>query len=161
MVSRVLWLVLFLPHLVSLPISAQGYLSAVETNKKVVFDFYRLIVEPRNTDLAEVYLAQDFVDHDAIDRKGIEYFTKVLKEMTPAATDEVGPSLLNPPTFIMAQANLVTWLFKQNVSDPKDKSKTVERFLLEVYRIKDRKIAEHWKGTTSLPCSKLAGNRSK
>jgi predicted SnoaL-like aldol condensation-catalyzing enzyme len=151
MISRVLWLVLFLPHFVSLPIFAQGYLSVVESNKKVVFDFYRLIVEPRNKDLAEVYLAEDFVDHDATDQKGIEHFTKMLKEMAPAATDEVGPSLRNPPTFIMAQADLVTWLFKQNVPDPQDKSKTVERFLLEVYRIKDRKIAEHWKGTAGLP----------
>jgi predicted SnoaL-like aldol condensation-catalyzing enzyme len=151
MKSRVLWLVLLFPHVVGLPVFAQGYLSAVESNKKVVFDFYRLIVEPRNLDLVEVYLAEDFVDHDAIEQKGTGNFVRMLKAMAPAASDEVGPSLRNPPTFIMAQGDLVTWLFKQNVPDPKDKSKTVERFSLEIYRIKDRKIAEHWKGTASLP----------
>jgi len=130
---------------------AQGYLSAVESNKKVVFDFYRLIVEPRNSDLVEVYLAADFVDHDPADHKGPESVVEMLKTMGPAASDEVGSTLRNPPVFIMAQGDLVTWLFKQNVPDAKDKSKTVERFSLEVYRIKNRKIAEHWKGTANPP----------
>jgi predicted SnoaL-like aldol condensation-catalyzing enzyme len=151
MKSRVLWLVLLFAHFVSLPVFAQGYLSAVESNKKVVFDFYRLIVEPRNPDLVEIYLAEDFVDHDATGQKGPENFTKMLREMAPAATDEVGPALRNPPTFIMAQGDLVTWLFRLSIQDPKDKSKTLERFSLEIYRIKDRKIAEHWKGVANLP----------
>ena len=56
MKSRVLWLVLFFPHFVGLPAFDQGYLRAVESNKKMVLDFYRLIVEPRNPDLVEVYL---------------------------------------------------------------------------------------------------------
>jgi predicted SnoaL-like aldol condensation-catalyzing enzyme len=115
MKSRGLWLVLFFAHFVCLPVFAQGYLSAVESNKKVVFDFYRLIVEPRNPDLVEIYLTEDFVDHDAVEHKGPENFAKMLKEMAPAPTDEVGPALRNPPTFIMAQGDLVTWLFRQSI----------------------------------------------
>jgi hypothetical protein len=56
MKSRVLWLVLFFPYFVGLPVFDQGYLSAVESNKKMVLDLHRLIVEPRNPDLVEVYL---------------------------------------------------------------------------------------------------------
>ena len=56
MKSRVLWLVLFFPYFVGLPVFDQGYLRAVENNKKMVLDFYRPIVEPRNPDLVEVYL---------------------------------------------------------------------------------------------------------
>ena len=148
---KILWLALILPLLAVVPVYAQGYLSAVESNKKVVFDFYRLVVEPRNPDLIEVYVAENFADHDPTDQKGTDSVVKMLKAMGPAASDEVGPALRNPPAFIMAEGDLVTWLFKQNVPDPKDKSKTVERFSLEVYRIKDRKIAEHWKGTANLP----------
>ena len=148
---KILWLALILPLLTRIPVYAQGYLSAVESNKKVVFDFYRLVVEPRNPDLVEVYIAESFVDHDPTDQKGTDSVVKMLKAMGPGASDEIGPTLRNPPAFIMAAGDLVTWLFKQNVPDPKDKSKTVERFSLEVYRIKDRKIAEHWKGTANLP----------
>jgi len=148
---KILSTALILPFLAYPAVFAQGYLSAIESNKKVVFDFYRLIVEPRNSDLAEVYLAANFVDHDPADRKGPESVVEMLKTMGPPASDEVGSTLRNPPVFIMAQGDLVTWLFKQNVPDQKDKSRTVERFSLEVYRIKDRKIAEHWKGMANLP----------
>jgi predicted SnoaL-like aldol condensation-catalyzing enzyme len=151
MKHKTLWLTWILPLLAGTPVFAQGYLSPLESNKKVVFDFYRLVVEPRNADLVEVYFADTFVDHDPSEQKGTDGVVKMLKAMGPATSDDVGPGLRNPPAFIMAEGDLVTWLFKQNVPDPKDKSKTVERFTLEVYRIKDRKIAEHWKGTANLP----------
>ena len=51
----------------------------------------------------------------------------------------------------MAEGDWVTRIFKQNVPDPKDKSKMVERYALDVYRIKDRKIVEHWRGLANLP----------
>jgi len=53
----------------------------------------------------------------------------------------------------MAEGDLVIRIFKQNVPDPKDKSKMVERYALDVYRIKNRKIVEHWRGLANLPWS--------
>jgi len=38
----------------------------------------------------------------------------------------------------------VTFVFKELAPDPKDRSKTYERFTYDTYRIKDRKIVEHW-----------------
>ena len=73
----------------------------------------------------------------------------MLNGMAPAATNEVGPSLRNPPTFIMAQGDLVTWLFKQNVPDPKDKSKIVERFSLGASGNKAVKVARAVTARTS------------
>ena len=133
------------------PLLSQGYLSAIESNKKVVFDFYRLVVEPRNADLIELYVAADFLNHDPTEQKGAESITKMLKAMGPAASDDIGSALLNPPAYVMAQGDLVAWLFKQTAPDPRDKLKTVERFTLDVYRIKDRKIVEHWSGIAGLP----------
>jgi len=137
--------------LAACPLLGQGYLSALESNKKVVFDFYRLVVEPRNADLIELYVSPEFLNHDPSEQKGPESIAKMLKAMGPAASDDVGSALRNPPAYIMAEGDLVTWLFKYPVPDPKDKSKTVEQFTLEVYRIKDRKIVEHWKGAAGLP----------
>jgi predicted SnoaL-like aldol condensation-catalyzing enzyme len=135
----------------AMPLFAQGYLSALESNKKVVFDFYRLVVEPRNADLIELYISPDFLDHDPSEQKGAENIAKMLKAMGPAGSEDVGSTLRNPPAYIMAEGDLVTWLFKHTVPDPKDKSKTTEQFTLEAYRIKDRKIVEHWKGSAGLP----------
>ena len=137
--------------LVAVSSTGQGYLNTLESNKKLISDFHRLVVEPRNTDLVEVYVSPEFVEHEPSEQKGIESVVKMLKAATPAASEEVGSALPNPPAFIMAQGDLVVWMFKQNVPDPQDKSKTAERFSLEVYRIKDRKIVEHWKGLANLP----------
>ena len=142
---------LLLTFMAAVPLAGQGYLSALESNKKVVFDFYRLVVEPRNPDLAEIYVSADFLDHDPSDQKGTENVVRRLKALGPAGTEDVGSTLRNPPAFIMAEGDLVTWIFKQNASGPNDKSKLTDQLLLEVYRIKDRKIVEHWKGLAQLP----------
>jgi predicted SnoaL-like aldol condensation-catalyzing enzyme len=129
----------------AVPLLGQGYLSPLESNKKVVFDFYRLVVEPRNADLIELYVAADFVEHDPIDQKGSDAVVKMLKTLGRAASDDVGATLRNPPAFIMAQGDLVVWFF------PQSPAKAGEPFQLEVYRVKDRKIVEHWKGAAKAP----------
>lgn len=131
--------------LASIPLLGQGYLSTIESNKKVVFDFYRLVVEPGNTDLIELYVAPDFLDHDPSDQKGSQGLAKRIKDMGPAASDDVGPTLRNAPAFIMAQGDLVIWFFPQTTP------KAAEPFVLEVFRVKERKIVEHWRGLAKIP----------
>jgi len=129
---------------VTIPLFGQGYLSALESNKKVVFDFYRLVVEPRNPDLVELYVAPDFLDHDPPDKRGSDGVVTMLKTLGPAASDDIGATLRTPPVFIMAQGDLVIWFWP---SAPK----STEQFVLDVYRVKDRKIVEHWKGAAKKP----------
>lgn len=119
---------------------AQGYLSPVESNKKVVFDFYRLVVEPQNPDLVPVYVADDFVDHDRPDDKGTQAVEKMLKAQAPAASSDIGATLQHPPKFVTAQGDLVVWIFDNG-----------GKLTIEAYRIKDRKIIEHWKGAATNP----------
>jgi predicted SnoaL-like aldol condensation-catalyzing enzyme len=127
------------------PLLGQGYLSPLESNKKVVFDFYRLVVEPRNTDLIELYVAPDFLDHDPSDQKGTEGLAKRIKELGPAASEDVGSTLRKPPAYITAQGDLVIWIFAQ------DAPKAAEPFVVEIFRVKERKIVEHWKGLAKTP----------
>ena len=135
------WMPLALPLLAAVPVLAQGYLSPLEANKKVVFDFYRLVVEPRNLDLAGQFVAADYIEHDPQEQKGLESLLKTIKAMGPPPSDDIGSTLRNPPAFIMAEGDLVTYIFK-------DKS---DAFSLDVYRLKDRKIVEHWKGLARVP----------
>ena len=101
---------------------AQGYLSPLESNKKVVFDFYRLVFEPRNADLASQYLAEDFIEHNPRFQSGRDNFVKMLKSMPAPASDDIGDTLRNPPAMIVAEGDLVTYIFKRNTPDPKDKT---------------------------------------
>jgi len=127
---------------------AQGYLSPLESNKKVVFDFYRLVFEPRNADLAPQYVAEDFIEHNPRFQSGRENLVKMLKSLPPPASDDISDTLRNPPAMIVAEGDLVTYIFKRNTPDPKDKTKTYETFSFDTFRIKDHKIVEHWDGAT-------------
>jgi predicted SnoaL-like aldol condensation-catalyzing enzyme len=130
----------------SFEVSAQGYLSPTESNKKLVYDFYRLVIEPRNADLIEVYIAPDFADHSSGDLKGAARVLKMLSEMGPPTSTDVGASLSRPPALVMAQGDLVLWFFKAA-----DKVGGKDQMQIEAYRIKDHKIVEHWAGIATNP----------
>jgi predicted SnoaL-like aldol condensation-catalyzing enzyme len=143
-VKRLVWIL----ALAAAPVLAQGYLSPLEVNKKVVFDFYRLVFEPRNTDLAEQFVAEDFIEHNPRFQSGRANLVKMLKSLPPAPESDVGPELQDPPALIIAEGDLVTYIFKKVVADPQDKSKSYERFSFDTFRVKDKKIVEHWDGAT-------------
>jgi predicted SnoaL-like aldol condensation-catalyzing enzyme len=125
---------------------AQGYLSGTALNKKIVTDFYRIVFEPRNPDLIEQYIAPDFVEHNPNISGGREGLVKFMKTLPKPANDDVGSEMKNPPAYILAEGDMVTFIFKQSTPDPKDKTKTYERFTFDMFRIKNGKIAEHWDG---------------
>jgi predicted SnoaL-like aldol condensation-catalyzing enzyme len=125
---------------------AQGYLSGIALNKKIVTDFYRLVFEPRNADLIEQYVAPDFVEHNPLVEGGRDGLVKFLKTLPPPASDDIGPDMKNPPAQIVAEGDLVTFVFRQKTPDPKDKTKTYDRFTFDMFRLKNGKIVEHWDG---------------
>ena len=123
---------------------AQGYLSPLEVNKKVVFDFYRLVFEPRNADLVDQFVAPDFVDHNPNVSGGVDGVTKFLKALPASESYDVGDKLRNPPALIVAEGDLVTYMFRRLVPDPANAGKTMDIFSFDVFRIKNKKIVEHW-----------------
>jgi predicted SnoaL-like aldol condensation-catalyzing enzyme len=148
MKNRITWIVLALLSVSAALVFAQGYLSPLEVNKKVVFDFYRLVFEPRNADLVEQFMAENFVEHNPRFQSGRDNFVKMLKGLSKPKSEDIGPDLQDPPALIVAEGDLVTYIFKRSAPDPQDKSKTYERFTFDTFRIKDRKIVEHWDSAT-------------
>jgi predicted SnoaL-like aldol condensation-catalyzing enzyme len=127
---------------------AQGYLTGTALNKKIVTDFYRLVFEPRNTDLIEQYIAPDFVEHNPSVASGIAGLTAFIKTLPRPKDDDIGTGMKNPPAYVTAEGDLVTFIFKEKVADPKDKAKTYERFSFDMFRIRNGKIVEHWDGAS-------------
>ena len=127
---------------------SQGYLSAKEANKKVVFDFYRMCFEPRNADLLPQFIADDFIEHNPRYQSGRDNLAKLIASMPKPADDDIGTELKSPPAVIMAEGDLVTYIFKRTAPDPKDSSKTYEQYSFDMFRVRNGKIVEHWDTAT-------------
>ena len=137
--------------MVTASLLAQGYLTGAALNKKIVMDFYRVVFEPRNVDLLDQYIAPDLVEDNSTvesrksggDRAALAAFIKTLPK---PAIDDIGSEMKSPPAYVVAEGDMVTFIFKQQIPDPKDKNKTYERFSFDMLRIKNGKIIEQWDG---------------
>src|SRR2546423_6094714 len=118
--------------LVAVSVCAQGYLSGPALNKKIVTDFYRLVFEPRNPDLIDQFIAPDFVEHSPLVEAGRDGLVKFLKTLPHPASDDIGTEMRTKPAYVVAEGDLVTFVFQQN-----------GRFTFDLFRIKNGKIVEH------------------
>ena len=65
-----------------------------------------------------------------------------------ALVDLGGISLADEPVILMAECDLVTAIYRGEIADPDDPSRTYEAFAFETVRIRDGKFAEHWDQVT-------------
>ena len=120
----------------------------VEATKKIVFDFYRYVWEPRDDQALMKWLPETYVEHNPMFPRGRADLADVLKSRRAGPPPNVADKLNDPPEFVVAEGDLVTWIFKRPRKDPKDSSKAYDTFWFDTFRIKDGKIVEHWDGAT-------------
>ena len=113
----------------------------LESNKILVLNLFREVLEARHLDLADRYLAVDFIQHNPNADTGIEgfkaYFTKL---GGPMPVQDTVPGLVA----IQAAGNFVTLSFVREMPDPKNKDQKYTTTWFDMFRIDDGKIAEHW-----------------
>ncbi len=111
-------------------------------NKKIVYDFWRLVLEGGHLDLAPQYMIETYIQHNPnvpTGRQGfLDFFGKFAKARP--IVDTVQEPLIS----IVAEGNLVVLSFKDVRPDPKDHTKTYTTTSFDMLRIENGKIAEHW-----------------
>lgn len=111
-------------------------------NKKLVFDYWREVLQARDLSKAGQYMTPDFVEHNPTVPSGLAgfttYFTKVFTESHP-----VKPTIDNLVD-IVAEKDLVILVLREELDDPKTPGTKYTTTWFDMFRVAGGKIAEHW-----------------
>lgn len=118
-------------------------------NKKLVLDFYSMLFEKRQVKEAfDRFVSPDYIQHNPNIPNGtapdIAFLTEKFKN-NPESTNEVKRAI--------AEGDLVV-LHVHSRLNPADKG----RAIVDIFRIKDGKIVEHWDVIQPVPPETLNGN---
>jgi predicted SnoaL-like aldol condensation-catalyzing enzyme len=110
-------------------------------NKKLAYDFFRVVLRARHLDEADKYMKADYIQHNPNADTGIAgfkaYFTKL---GGPQPVKDTLPGLVA----IQAEGNFVTLSFVREEKDPANPGQKYTTTWFDMFRIDDGKIAEHW-----------------
>ena len=111
-------------------------------NKKLVWDFWREVLEAGHMDQAERLMAEGYIQHNPNVPTGraafVAFFTQHVKPRP------VQPRIAAPLVSIVAEGDLVILSFVHPTADPKDATKKSTTTWFDMFRIENGKIAEHW-----------------
>ena len=118
----------------------------LSANKRLVYDFWRVVLGAGHLELAPKYMADTYVQHNPnvpTGRAGfVEYFAKFKKP------EPIKPTITDPLVAIVAEGDLVVLSFVSERMDPQDATKTYTTTDFDMFRVEKGKIAEHWDGAS-------------
>jgi predicted SnoaL-like aldol condensation-catalyzing enzyme len=110
-------------------------------NKKLCYDFFRVVLRARHLDEAEKYMKDDYIQHNPNADTGIAGFKAFFTKLGgPQPVQETLPGLVA----IQAEGNFVTLSFVREAEDPVNKGQKYTTTWFDMFRIDHGKIAEHW-----------------
>jgi len=113
-------------------------------NKKLVYDCWRELLEAGHLELADKYLAENYMQHNPgvpTGRKGfVDFFSKFVKPQPVVDTIKA------PVVAIVAEGNIVVISFAATLHEPTDSTKTYTTTWFDMFRIENGRLAEHWDG---------------
>lgn len=118
---------------------------ALAANKKIAYDFYRIVLFGRRLDQAEKYMKDDYIQHNPNAETGIKGFKAYFEKLGgPQPIPETVAGLVS----IQAEGDYVTLSFVREYDDPAAPGKKYTSTWFDMFRIENGKIAEHWDPAT-------------
>ncbi|MBV8467304.1 MAG: ester cyclase [Burkholderiales bacterium] len=111
-------------------------------NKRLVYDFWREVLEGQHLDLADKYLTESYIQHNPNVPTGRAGFVSFFS--TFAKPHAIAPTVQAPLISIVAEGDYVVLSFVEPKADPQNKGKTYNTTWFDMFRIEHGKIAEHW-----------------
>jgi predicted SnoaL-like aldol condensation-catalyzing enzyme len=115
-------------------------------NKRLVYDFWREVIEGGHMELAEKYMTESYIQHNPNVPTGRAAFVAFFSEFTKPAPTEA--RIKAPLVAMVAELDLVILSFAQENADPKDSTKKYTTTWFDMFRLEGGKIAEHWDPAT-------------
>ncbi len=110
-------------------------------NKKLAYDFFRIVLRGRHLDEADKYMKEDYIQHNPNADTGIAGFKAYFSKLGgPLPVPDTLPGLVA----IQAEGNFVTLSFVREYDDPTAKGQKYTTTWFDMFRIDNGKIAEHW-----------------
>jgi len=111
-------------------------------NKKVAYDFFRVILRGQQLDQAGDFMAPDYIQHNPNADTGMEGFLAYFKQF--GGGPQPVPDRLDGLVAIQAEGDLVTLSFVREYDDPGIPGEQYTTTWFDMFRIADGKIVEHW-----------------
>jgi predicted SnoaL-like aldol condensation-catalyzing enzyme len=111
-------------------------------NKRLVYDFWREVVEGGRLEFVSRYLTKSYTLHNPNVEAGRDAFVEFYSLIT--RPKPVSPRVMAPLTGMVADGDLVVMSFGSQQPDPADASKVLRSTWFDMFRIHDGRIAEQW-----------------
>jgi predicted SnoaL-like aldol condensation-catalyzing enzyme len=124
---------------------AAGRLARAAANKQLVIDFYRHVFDAFDAGAVKNFVHEDYVQHCRhmpAGREGLEGFVALIAGGRSPLT--VRETLANVPAFIVAEDDIVAIGGALPQPDPERPGEFYDYFIVDTYRVRDGKLAEHW-----------------
>jgi predicted SnoaL-like aldol condensation-catalyzing enzyme len=109
-------------------------------NKKLVFDFWREVLQAHHVERAPEYMADGYIQHNPNVPTGraafMDFFGQLPREPVKATIDDL--------VSIVAERDLVVLAFRRELPDLENEGQTYTTTWFDMLRIDDGKIVEHW-----------------
>lgn len=110
-------------------------------NKRLVYDFWREVVEAGHMELADKYMEESYIQHSPNVPTSRAAFVRLFSKFQPKPIE---PLVKAPLVSIVADGDFVVLSFVRDGSASRDVSKHYTTTWFDMFRVEDGKIAEHW-----------------
>lgn len=120
-------------------------LTLAAANKQLVIDFYRHVFDALDPGAVKNFVHEDYLQHCRhmpAGRTGLEQFVARIAGGRPPLP--LRESMANPPSFIVAEDDIVAIGGALPQPDPERPGEFYDYFIVDTYRVRDGKLAEHW-----------------
>jgi predicted SnoaL-like aldol condensation-catalyzing enzyme len=113
---------------------------SLAANKKLVYDFWREILQAHHVERAPEYLAEHYVQHNPTLPTGRAAFMDFVRQLPRQPVKATIDELVS----IVAERDLVLLAFRRELPDLENEGQTYTTTWFEMFRIENGKIVEHW-----------------